>query len=103
VRHCDAVLQGKSALWSHLTNYQELEECDDTSKPIDPTFLTPGEYNDTCAFVPSYCSTGIEKLNCLHCSNKQWELHAVESVRDIPVLNSQHDMHKTHTGVATSF
>ncbi|XP_049778730.1 DENN domain-containing protein 5B [Schistocerca cancellata] len=33
--------QGKSALWSHLTNYQELEECNDTSKPIDPNFLTP--------------------------------------------------------------
>ncbi|PNF35070.1 DENN domain-containing protein 5B, partial [Cryptotermes secundus] len=33
--------QGKSALWSHLTNYQELKECDDTSKPIDPNFLTP--------------------------------------------------------------
>ncbi|XP_046672134.1 DENN domain-containing protein 5B-like [Homalodisca vitripennis] len=33
--------QGKSALWSHLLNYQELEECNDTSKPIDPNFLTP--------------------------------------------------------------
>ncbi|XP_021923906.1 DENN domain-containing protein 5A isoform X4 [Zootermopsis nevadensis] len=33
--------QGKSALWSHLTNYQELKVCDDTSKPIDPNFLTP--------------------------------------------------------------
>ncbi|XP_066992829.2 DENN domain-containing protein 5B [Anabrus simplex] len=33
--------QGKSGLWSHLTNYQELEECNDTSKPIDPNFLTP--------------------------------------------------------------
>nr|CAD7395243.1 unnamed protein product [Timema cristinae] len=33
--------QGKSALWSHLTNFQELEECNDTSKPIDPSFLTP--------------------------------------------------------------
>uniref|UniRef100_A0A1B6CZ38 UDENN domain-containing protein n=2 Tax=Clastoptera arizonana TaxID=38151 RepID=A0A1B6CZ38_9HEMI len=33
--------QGKSALWSHLTNFQELEECNDTSKPIDPNFLTP--------------------------------------------------------------
>ncbi|XP_076294827.1 DENN domain containing pinstripe isoform X3 [Lasioglossum baleicum] len=33
--------QGKSALWSHLTMYQELEECNDTTKTIDPNFLTP--------------------------------------------------------------
>ncbi|XP_059486887.1 DENN domain-containing protein 5B isoform X2 [Neocloeon triangulifer] len=33
--------QGKSALWSHLLNFQELEECSDTSKPISPNFLTP--------------------------------------------------------------
>ncbi|XP_075214645.1 DENN domain containing pinstripe isoform X2 [Lycorma delicatula] len=33
--------QGKSALWSHLTNYQELEECNNSSKPIDPNFLSP--------------------------------------------------------------
>ncbi|KAF7387522.1 hypothetical protein HZH68_013199 [Vespula germanica] len=35
--------QGKSALWSHLTMYQELEECNDTTKTIDPNFLSPGE------------------------------------------------------------
>ncbi|XP_013380096.1 DENN domain-containing protein 5B isoform X2 [Lingula anatina] len=33
--------QGKSALWSHLLNFQEIEECNDNSKPIDPNFLTP--------------------------------------------------------------
>ncbi|CAK9823615.1 DENN domain-containing protein 5B [Anthophora retusa] len=33
--------QGKSALWSHLTMYQALEECNDPSKPIDPNFLSP--------------------------------------------------------------
>ncbi|XP_077285718.1 DENN domain containing pinstripe [Arctopsyche grandis] len=32
---------GKSALWMHLINFQELEQCNDTSKPIDPNFLTP--------------------------------------------------------------
>jgi hypothetical protein len=46
------LLQGKSALWSHLINYQELKECDDTSKPIDPNFLTPGEYRNTSAMPP---------------------------------------------------
>jgi hypothetical protein len=47
VRTVEAVwycLQGKSALWSHLSHYQELKECNDTSKPIDPNLLTPGEY-----------------------------------------------------------
>ncbi|CAL4110696.1 unnamed protein product, partial [Meganyctiphanes norvegica] len=33
--------QGKSALWSHLLNFQELEECNDSSKPINPNFLSP--------------------------------------------------------------
>lgn len=33
--------QGKSALWSHLLNYQELEECNDSTKPVNPNFLSP--------------------------------------------------------------
>ncbi|XP_039279311.1 DENN domain-containing protein 5B isoform X2 [Nilaparvata lugens] len=33
--------QGKSALWAHLMNFQELEDCDDSNKSIDPNFLTP--------------------------------------------------------------
>ncbi|XP_064612538.1 DENN domain-containing protein 5B-like isoform X2 [Liolophura sinensis] len=33
--------KGKSALWSHMLSFQEVEECNDTSKPIDPNFLTP--------------------------------------------------------------
>ncbi|XP_076249872.1 DENN domain containing pinstripe isoform X2 [Calliopsis andreniformis] len=33
--------QGKSALWSHLTMYQELEECNDATKSIDSDFLSP--------------------------------------------------------------
>lgn len=33
--------QGKSALWSHLLSYLEVEECKSTGKPIDPNFLTP--------------------------------------------------------------
>jgi len=35
--------QGKSALWSHLTMYQESEECNDATKSIDPNFLSPGK------------------------------------------------------------
>ncbi|XP_054716974.1 DENN domain-containing protein 5A-like [Uloborus diversus] len=33
--------QGKSALWSHLVSYLEVEECKSSGKPIDPNFLTP--------------------------------------------------------------
>ncbi|CAG7734875.1 unnamed protein product [Allacma fusca] len=33
--------KGKSPLWNFLTNYQESEACKDSTKPIDPQFLTP--------------------------------------------------------------
>ncbi|XP_077530109.1 DENN domain containing pinstripe isoform X2 [Haemaphysalis longicornis] len=33
--------QGKSALWSHLLNYLEVEECRSSGKPIDRNFLSP--------------------------------------------------------------
>lgn len=35
--------QGKSALWSHLQSYLEIQECTNTSKPIDNNYLTPGK------------------------------------------------------------
>lgn len=35
--------KGKSPLWNFLTNYQESEACKDSTKPIDPQFLTPGK------------------------------------------------------------
>ncbi len=39
---CDIICyyQGKSALWSHLLAYQQVEECHDGS--MDPNLLTPG-------------------------------------------------------------
>ena len=52
-------LQGKSALWSHLSNYQELKECNDTSKPIDPNLLTPGEYIWIYGLYLSYVTDGV--------------------------------------------
>ncbi|KAK7085845.1 DENN domain-containing protein 5B, partial [Halocaridina rubra] len=33
--------QGKSALWSHLLNFQELEDCSDTSKHLSTNYLSP--------------------------------------------------------------
>lgn len=49
--------KGKSPLWNYLTNYQESEACKDSSKPIDPQFLTPGENlqtleNTSKSFIP---------------------------------------------------
>mgnify|MGYP004579462139 CR=1 FL=1 len=35
--------QGKSALWSHLTMYQAVEECNDPDKSIHSNFLSPGK------------------------------------------------------------
>ncbi|XP_046341976.1 DENN domain-containing protein 5B-like isoform X2 [Haliotis rufescens] len=34
--------KGKSALWSHLLSFQEIEESNDTNRAIDPKLLTPG-------------------------------------------------------------
>ncbi|XP_076762018.1 DENN domain containing pinstripe isoform X1 [Xylocopa sonorina] len=42
--------QGKSALWSHLTMYQALEECNDPDKPIAPSFLPPAKKSPSKLF-----------------------------------------------------
>lgn len=43
--------KGKSPLWNYLTNYQESEACKDSSKPIDPQFLTPGMFAHYSIFM----------------------------------------------------
>ncbi|KAK0086189.1 hypothetical protein PV325_003612 [Microctonus aethiopoides] len=43
--------QGKSALWSHLSMYQELEECNDSAKSIDPHFLSPAKKPSNKSFT----------------------------------------------------
>ncbi|KAJ8675599.1 hypothetical protein QAD02_011385 [Eretmocerus hayati] len=35
--------QGKSGLWSHLLMYQQLEECNDSTKSIDANYLSPAK------------------------------------------------------------
>lgn len=35
--------QGKSALWSHLQSYLEIQECNNPSKNMDANYLTPGK------------------------------------------------------------
>lgn len=49
--------KGKSPLWNYLTNYQESEACKDSSKPIDPQFLTPGNYFFHLIITYSYIKT----------------------------------------------
>lgn len=39
--------QGKSALWTHLQSYLEIQECNNPSKNIDTNYLTPGMLNIT--------------------------------------------------------
>ncbi|XP_059154011.1 DENN domain-containing protein 5B-like isoform X2 [Physella acuta] len=36
------IKKGKSAVWSHLLSYQEIEEGNENNKPVDPKLLTPG-------------------------------------------------------------
>lgn len=54
---------GKSALWMHLTNYQELEQCSKSTKPIDPNYLTPGMYAFCIYIKLKLCTNIIHKLN----------------------------------------
>lgn len=35
--------QGKSALWTHLATYLEIQECKNPSKQIDTNYLAPGK------------------------------------------------------------
>lgn len=51
--------KGKSALWSHMLSFLELEEINDSGKPIDPKLLTPGKrtslgFNELKALVDMY-------------------------------------------------
>jgi DENN domain-containing protein 5 len=34
--------QGKSALWTHLTNYLDIQECQNPSSQMDRSYLAPG-------------------------------------------------------------
>lgn len=42
--------QGKSALWTHLTAYLEIKDCQNPSKQIDTNYLTPGKWNRLVTF-----------------------------------------------------
>ncbi|XP_051168989.1 DENN domain-containing protein 5B isoform X1 [Leptopilina boulardi] len=60
--------QGKSALWSHLNMYQELEDANDTSKSVDANFLSPAKkpstnyFGLTDRFVSSLKEKNIYKI-----------------------------------------
>ncbi|GLH07324.1 DENN domain-containing protein 5B [Gryllus bimaculatus] len=77
--------QGKSALWSHLTNYQELVECNDTSKPIDPNFLTPDLSSMTLEPDITPSSAGQESKKMLETKSPK-ERRAV-GISEPPVLH----------------
>lgn len=63
---------GKSALWMHLTNYQELEQCSNSTKPIDPNYLTPGmlfsivAINTISNFIHKILSTSVLFLSTIY-------------------------------------
>lgn len=69
-------MQGKSALWSHLVSYLEVEECKSSGKPIDPNFLTPGKfYVDNAVFYKmivliSIYTGNVEDVKSIHDMSK---------------------------------
>lgn len=60
---------GKSALWMHLTNYQELEQCSNSIKPIDPNYLTPGKYK-LSSYLYIYCIRILIIVNAIFTMQK---------------------------------
>ncbi|XP_054266195.1 DENN domain-containing protein 5B isoform X4 [Macrosteles quadrilineatus] len=105
--------QGKSALWSHLLNYQELEECNDTSKPIDPNFLTPDLSSMALETSPASSPTVGRSRSETRTSNTRRlseESHAQPSLRPLPssltfdmrCVQAMTDI-KTHIGYARAW
>lgn len=52
--------QGKSALWSHLLKFQELEECNDNTKASDSGYFTPGALCSPGSSVKGYNSLSVK-------------------------------------------
>ncbi|GFT92719.1 DENN domain-containing protein 5A [Nephila pilipes] len=79
--------QGKSALWSHLVSYFEVEECKSSGKPIDPNFLTPARsepfWNIGLLLVKTGAlSTLVSQLTNIDISNLTLEGDPVTSYKD---------------------
>ncbi|KAG8182527.1 hypothetical protein JTE90_002064 [Oedothorax gibbosus] len=79
--------QGKSALWSHLVSYLEVEECKSSGKPIDPNFLTPARsepfWNIGLLLVKTGAlSTLVSQLANLDISNLSLESDPVPNYKD---------------------
>ncbi|XP_017752675.1 PREDICTED: DENN domain-containing protein 5B isoform X5 [Eufriesea mexicana] len=95
--------QGKSALWSHLTMYQALEECNDPSKPIDPNFLSPDlpnlalEIDSPTRGTDKHKSPGDRKIGPEHLrplpDSLLFDIRNVQAMTDI----------KTHIGYARAW
>ncbi|XP_076396761.1 DENN domain containing pinstripe isoform X2 [Megachile rotundata] len=74
--------QGKSALWSHLTMYQALEECNDPSKPIDPNFLSPAKKSTNSFFgLPDRLISTLKGRNIFEIAS-----YIKENFNDLPNL-----------------
>ncbi|KAI0236071.1 DENN domain-containing protein 5A [Lamellibrachia satsuma] len=51
--------QGRSDLWSHLLSYQEVEQCNDSNRPIDPNLLTP-DLSSAALEADDSCPSGMQ-------------------------------------------
>ncbi|KAK9299057.1 hypothetical protein QLX08_007804 [Tetragonisca angustula] len=95
--------QGKSALWSHLTMYQAVEECNDPDKSIHSNFLSPDipnlalEIDSPTRGTDKHKSPGDRKIGPEHLrplpDSLLFDIRNVQAMTDI----------KTHIGYARAW
>ncbi|KAK9299055.1 hypothetical protein QLX08_007804 [Tetragonisca angustula] len=74
--------QGKSALWSHLTMYQAVEECNDPDKSIHSNFLSPAKKSPSKFFgLPERLISSLKGKNIFEIAS-----YIKENFNDIPNL-----------------
>ncbi|XP_054009018.1 DENN domain-containing protein 5B isoform X2 [Hylaeus anthracinus] len=83
--------QGKSALWSHLTMYQELEECNESTKSIDPNFLSPAKKSPNKFFgLPDRLISSLKGRNIFEIAS-----YIKENLNDLSNLALETDVSPT--------
>ncbi|XP_043514491.1 DENN domain-containing protein 5B isoform X7 [Frieseomelitta varia] len=95
--------QGKSALWSHLTMYQAVEECNDPDKSLHSNFLSPDipnlalEIDSPTRGTDKHKSPGDRKIGPEHLrplpDSLLFDIRNVQAMTDI----------KTHIGYARAW
>ncbi|XP_025268811.1 DENN domain-containing protein 5B isoform X2 [Camponotus floridanus] len=83
--------QGKSALWSHLTMYQESEECNDATKSIDANFLSPAKKSPNKFFgIPDRLVSSLRGKSIIEIAS-----YIKENLNDLSNLQLETDVSPT--------